>query len=88
MSQNRLTTIFESQGMLPAQVIKSKLEAAGIPVFLKYEAVGQILGLTVDGLGRVEVQVPEERAEEAREWIAEDVAEAPEASEPPPAEDL
>jgi hypothetical protein len=58
--------------MLPAQVVKAKLESAGVPVLLKYEAVGQVLGLTVDGLGLVEVQVPEAWAEMARELVAEE----------------
>ncbi len=58
MSKVRLVTVYTSQGMLPAQVVKAKLESAGLPVFLKYESVGQVIGLTVDGLGLVEVQVP------------------------------
>jgi hypothetical protein len=33
---------------------------------LKYEAAGQIFGLTVDGLGLVEVLVPVAWADEAR----------------------
>ena len=72
MDDVRLVTVYRSQGMLPAQVIKSKLEAAGIPVLLKYEAVGQVFGLTVDGLGRVEVQVPEEHAATAEELLVEE----------------
>jgi len=68
---SEFVTIYESQGMLPAQVIKSKLEAAGIPAFLKYEAVGQVLGLIVDGLGLVQVQVPAEWAAEASALVEE-----------------
>jgi hypothetical protein len=62
----RMVTVFVSAGHLPAEVIKGKLEAAGIPVLLRYESVGVIYGLTVDGLGRVDVQVPEELADDAR----------------------
>jgi hypothetical protein len=61
----QLVTVYRSQGMLGAQVVKGRLESAGIPVFLKYEALGQVLGLTVDGLGMVEVQVPADWAEDA-----------------------
>ncbi len=64
MSQPKLVTVYYSQGILGAEVVKAKLEAAGIPALLKYESAGLVLGLTVDGLGQVEVQVPE--AEEAR----------------------
>jgi NhaP-type Na+/H+ and K+/H+ antiporter len=73
-----LTTIYESQGILSAQVIKSKLEAAGIPVLLKYEAIGLVYGLTVDGLGLVQVQVPAELAEDASALVAEVPPEAEE----------
>jgi hypothetical protein len=68
----KLVPVYRSHGMLSAEVVKGKLESAGIPVLLKYEAVGQIFGLTVDGLGQVEVQVPEEWAEDALALIEEE----------------
>jgi len=71
MNDHRLATIYYSQGILPAQVVKAKLDSAGIPAMLKYEAAGQIFGLTVDGLGRVEVLVPAQWADEARALVAE-----------------
>jgi len=61
----RLVTIYTSMGLLPAEVIKSKLEAAGIPALLRYQSAGPIFGIMVDGLGEVQVQVPEEFQEEA-----------------------
>jgi hypothetical protein len=72
MSDLKLVTVYQSMGMLGAQVVKGKLEAAGIPVMLKYESAGLVFGLTVDGLGMVEVQVPEDCAEEAEAIVAED----------------
>lgn len=66
-----LTVIYNSAGMMRAQVIKSKLEGAGIPVLLDYESVGAVIGITVDGLGEVRVLVPKDRAEEARALIEE-----------------
>jgi hypothetical protein len=51
-------------------VYKSKLEAAEIPVLLRYESVGPVLGITVDGLGRVEVMVPADLEDEARDVLA------------------
>jgi hypothetical protein len=63
--------VYVSQGPLAAEVAKSKLEAAGIPVLLRYEAIGRVLGLTVDGLGQVEVLVSAEREAEARELLLE-----------------
>jgi Putative prokaryotic signal transducing protein len=72
VTETQFVTIYRSQGMLGAQVIKGKLELAGIPAYLRYEAVGQVLGLTVDGLGLVEVQVPEESVDAALALITED----------------
>ena len=64
-----LVTVYVTQGMLRASVIRGALESAGIPVVLKYESLGQTLGLTVDGLGRVEIQVPEEWEQEAHDLL-------------------
>jgi len=70
--------------MLPAQVVRAKLESAGIPVLLKYEAIGQIMGLTVDGLGRVEVQVPEACVADAEYLLQEEGADAESEDDPMP----
>jgi len=59
------------QGQLTADVVKSLLESAGIPVFLQCESAGRIYGLVIDGLGAVKVLVPQEFAEEARKLIKE-----------------
>ena len=67
----RLTTVAVTAGMLPAQVLKGKLELAGIPVLLRYESAGLVYGITVDGLGQVEVQVPERYVEDARAILSE-----------------
>ncbi len=75
MADSELVTVYSSMGMLRAQVIRGKLEASGVPVFLKYESVGQVFGLTVDGLGLVEVKVPELFVDQALELIREDVDE-------------
>ena len=87
MADSDFTTVYRSQGMLAAQVIKGKLESAGVPVFLKYEAVGQVLGLIVDGLGLVRVLVPAEWADRALELLAEPVEATDEALEEPAGEE-
>ena len=68
----KLVTIYHSQGILSAEVIRAKLEAAGVPVMLQYESAGLVLGLTVDGLGLVKVQVPEEWEADALALIEEE----------------
>ena len=67
-----LVTVHTASGMLSAQVIKTKLESAGIPALLNYESAGVVLGITVDGLGEVRVMVPEDLAEEARALLVEE----------------
>lgn len=67
-----LTVVHVAQGLLKAQVIKSKLEDAGIPVLLDYESVGRVIGITVDGLGEVRVLVPTSYADEAHMLIVEE----------------
>ena len=69
-----LTVIWVEQGLLRAQVFKSKLEEAGIPVLLQYESLGPVLGVTVDGLGEVRIAVPTPLADKARALIAEQTA--------------
>jgi len=72
MDKLEMVTVYAAQGMLAAEVIKGKLQSAGIPALLAYESVGPIYGLTVDGLGLVRVQVPQRFAEDALALINED----------------
>jgi len=65
-----LVTVYTAFGQLEAQVIKTKLESAGIPALLWYESLSIIYGLTVDGLGKVQVMVPSDLAREARELLS------------------
>jgi thiamine pyrophosphokinase len=64
--------VYTAQGHMRANVIKSKLEAAGIPAILSYDALSRIYGLTVDGIGQVRVLVRPEAAAEARRLLAEE----------------
>ncbi len=84
MTSEPLLKVYESQGIFAAEVVKAKLEANGIPAMLKYESVGQIIGITVDGLGRVEVHVPAQFEEDALALIEEDAGEegGPDPDEP------
>jgi len=64
-----LVEICSVQGELNASIIKSHLESEGIPVLLKYESLGPILGVTVNGLGQVKILVHAKLAEEAKQII-------------------
>lgn len=64
-----LVTVYTAQGLLRANVIRGALESAGIPVMLSYESAGPAIGLTVDRLGRVDIKVPAEWEQEARDLL-------------------
>lgn len=53
-----LKEVFRAKGETEAYIIKGKLEASGIPVILKGEAIGRVYGLTLDGLGEIKILVP------------------------------
>ncbi len=74
--QAKLVQVCVTSGLYQAEIIRGKLQANDIPALLKYESLGPVMGLTVDGLGEVEVWVPQDLAEEARELLEE-------SSEPP-----
>ena len=67
-----LVEVYATQGHPRAHVIKSKLEAAGIPAMLSYDSASLLFGITVDGLGQVRVLVRPEQAEEARKLLTEE----------------
>ncbi len=66
-----VTVVCIEHGLLRAQVIKAKLEDAGIPVLLKYESIGPVMGITVDGLAEVRILVPSRYTNAAQALIDE-----------------
>lgn len=65
-----LVTIFTTFNPAEAQLIRSRLEAAEIPAIVTHETAA----LTTEGysmsIGGIEVQVAEDRAAEARDFLA------------------
>jgi hypothetical protein len=62
--------LIEVSGRMEAELLKSYLEAEGIPVEIFQEAVGHhVYPVTIDGLGRVQLFVPKARADEARRLL-------------------
>jgi len=62
--------LIEVNGRMEADLIKSYLEAEGIPVEIFQEAVGHhVYPVTIDGLGLTQLFVPKVRAVEARELL-------------------
>ena len=70
MNQLTYEILAEVFGRLEAELIESLLEAEGIDVELVQESVGHtIYPVSVDGLGRVQIFVPKNKIQEAREWL-------------------
>jgi hypothetical protein len=70
MSDGSLKELMAVEGSMEAEIIKSKLESYEIPVLLQYEAAGRIFGITMDGLGKVRIMVPQDLLEEAKKVLA------------------
>ncbi len=62
--------ISTTSGLIKARIIEGRLEAEGIPVRLQYEPIGEIYAITVDGLGEVQILVPQPWVEHARRVLA------------------
>jgi hypothetical protein len=65
----RLRAVFVANGEMQAQQVLAFLEAAGIAAVERGEALRKTHGLTVDGLGAVEILVPEADVALARELL-------------------
>ena len=61
--------VFVANGQVHAEQIRAFLDAAGILSVERGEALRNTHGLTVDGLGAVEILVPEADAAHAREIL-------------------
>jgi len=61
-----LTRIYVANGEVQAQQIRAFLEAAGVSTVERGEALRNTHGLTLDGLGAVEIFVTAADADEAR----------------------
>lgn len=55
--------------MMEAEIIQSKLKNFDVPCMLKYESMGRLCGITMDGLGKVKVMVPSAYYEKAKELL-------------------
>lgn len=70
MDETKLVEIYKAYGELEAQVIRAKLEAAGIRSIFKNDAFGT-LGFVVDGLGEFQILVAEADEQVARDILSE-----------------
>ncbi len=69
MNETKPVEVYRASGELEAQVIRSKLEAAGIRAIFQNEALGT-LGFVIDGLGEFRILVAEKDEQAARELLS------------------
>lgn len=69
-NETEFTTVYVARSQPEAEIVKGRLSCEDIPAILSYESAGIIYGLTVDGLGQVEVRVPAHFAKRATEILA------------------
>jgi Putative prokaryotic signal transducing protein len=69
MKNHEFVTIEVVYGQAKATILKAHLESEGIPVYLQYESVGNVYGISIDGIGKVKIKVPAECADEAKRII-------------------
>lgn len=67
---SELQRVFIASGVMQAQQVRAFLEAAGIPAIERGESLRKTHGLTLDGLGAVEILVAEGDADRARSLLA------------------
>ncbi|HZQ05013.1 MAG TPA: DUF2007 domain-containing protein [Anaerolineae bacterium] len=68
MNETKPVEVYRAQGELEAQVIRSRLEAAGIRAIFQNEALGT-LGFVLDGLGEFRILVAPQDEAAARELL-------------------
>ena len=64
------TCVYTVEGEINAQQVKAFLDNHDIPCRFNRESVGMVYGLTIDGLGVVEIHVSPEHVMRARELFA------------------
>jgi hypothetical protein len=70
MDEEKWEVACTASGMTNANIVLGRLTTEGIPAKLKYEPVGAIYAITIDGLGKVEILVPARDMERVREILA------------------
>lgn len=67
--EEKIISIYQVHGKLEAELIKTYLEAHGIPTGLAQESAGITYGLTFGSLGKVDILVAEKYEQAARDLL-------------------
>ena len=65
-----IVVVETTSGMMEAEILRGLLESMNIPVCLSHESAGTVYALGVGRLGRVDLIVPADQADEARRILA------------------
>ena len=68
---DKIISVYQVQGRLEGELIKTYLEAYGIPTGLSQESAGITYGLTFGSMGKVDILVPESCEQSARKLLDE-----------------
>jgi hypothetical protein len=68
-------TVHKTTGVTEAEILKNMLESFGIPARVRAESIRTPFGQTDDGMGVAVLSVPEDRAQEAQDILAEEFTE-------------
>jgi hypothetical protein len=77
-SEQEPVVVWEASNVMEAEVVRGRLESAGIPAIIRGEALGQIYGLTFGGLAAASVLVPALLADKAIDLLTADLPEGDE----------
>jgi hypothetical protein len=69
METDELVTVYVAQGEAEETQVRNFLEAHGVPTASWGEALRKTHAMVLDGLGEVQIQVPAEHANHARELL-------------------
>ncbi len=65
--------VWQAANPMEAQIVRSRLQSAGIPAIVRGESMGRIYGFIYGGLAERDVLVPAALAESAEEILSEEI---------------
>jgi len=67
--ESDLKELIVVEGMVPAEIIRSKLKSYGIDCLIQAETAGRLFGITLNGLGKARIMVRKEDHSKALKLI-------------------
>jgi hypothetical protein len=64
-----IVVVETTSGLIEAEILRGLLKANDLNVWLSHESAGKVIGLSIGPLGKVDVMVPANQAEEAKKIL-------------------